>query len=170
MLSRQVETRVPKSLRMLKITICLGGVCGDTSEWVDPLLQEERPWREAAEFTELGDHVRLVHIAKFGRQPGAAVSHSGHACQGRAKTGESTEKLRRQSDSFVEDASKVLAGDTGAVCEFGDGDDSTPLLHERREGRKVYCKSVIGTNVKSPEQRAFDLIDALFIAARIGDV
>src|SRR5437764_13979452 len=98
MLSRQVETRVPKSLRMLKITICLGGACGDTTEWVDPLLQEDRPWREAAVFTTLAHHVRLVHIAKFARQPGAAVSHSGHACQGRAIMGQSAAKLRRPSD------------------------------------------------------------------------
>ena len=133
-------------------------------------MQQERLWRETAEFTEFGNHVGLIRVAKFGRQTGAVVFHfSGCAFQGSAKTGEPAEKLRRQSDFFVENAPKVLAGNPGAVREFSDGDDSAPLLHEGRQGREVHGKSAIRTKTKVLEQRAFELIDTLFIASRLAD-
>jgi hypothetical protein len=127
-------------------------VGGDTNEWVDPLVQHERLWREAAEFTELRNHVGLVHIAKFGRQPGAIICHvSGCAGQGSAKTGEPAEEFRRQSDFFVKDASKMLAGNPGGVREFRDGNPAASPVHERPRGRDVDCKSVIRTKAKTLE-------------------
>ena len=143
---------------------------GDSNEGVDPLMLHERLWRETTEFTKLRDHVRLIHVTKFGRQPGPVIFlDTSGACQGSAKAGEPAEEFRRQSDFFTEDPSKVLTGNSGCVRKFGDADHSASLLHERRQGREVYSKSVIRTNSKALEQRVFELINALFIASRLRD-
>jgi len=134
-------------------------------------LQKKRPGREATELTELRDHVRLIRIPQVGCQPSATIYDSpACACQGSAEPGEPAEHFGRQSDFFVEDATQVLAGNSGTAGEFVNGDDSAPLVHEGRQSRKIDGKPAIRAYVKPPQQRALQAIDALVVASRFCDV